>query len=484
MKKILEYLEFLDEVAMNPIELQKPNASTNQPRSEILYNRIKMGQPIELNNGNEVVIDPIKSQTAMNVLQSGNLNQIAAAFKGGKRAQAQFVTQQGETLPLNALKKASYFGGGGGGKGGGAAQTAVQEAAQAVAMAVGAKTNQQSPDDITPQAIQRAQRQFAITTPREKILELTQNAQWAQTFANATNALYESYPSARKLVFHHGSSWIKNLEATFNRINRAEGKYFSNINKWNPSDIWAVSRDAPRPQDEVGTLVGLNAWLQEMFETGQVYGISLKKAPKNATAKRVNYHGDVDELLDVSIKDLVTSKTNKLFGSKDSYIVFEGSEVLGDFDHLRHLIEKDNLVQFRSFGGDDPIQAEIKGKHAAHGKIGHGGINKILTKYGMQPLTPRADILAQSQKSMEDTIERIIINASRVNPETAEAARDNITDIAKGMKRNLLVSKFQAVETLANVKDASPEQQTQFIQELIGLASSQAELSSVFIKIS
>lgn len=482
---LINGINVLLETQLSVAEILKPNSQTGEPRVEILYNLIQRGDDIELKDGSTVKIDPAQSKQALAVLKTNEETSIRELFGARGESGKVFVTTNGQRLALSAFKKTAVFGGGTGGSGGGAEKTAVQESAQAVLLAAAHGKKSISESDLTPAALKAANKWYNISVPVEQVISLLQDNSWRQSLIVATNTILKT-ENVSGMVFHHQDEWVKHLENTFNYVNRNEGKFFSNINKWNPSDIWAVRPGVKPPMgDEANTLVELNAWIQSKYESDDVIGFSLKKVGKTAQIKRINYHGDVDELLNITIKQLLISKKNELFGSKDANIVFE-SYAATPFS----ILDEDE-IQFRSFGGDDPIQGEIKGKHAAHGKVGHGAINKILSRLGMKTITDRKTIYEMrdmDKKSKAEryapVVERIIDNAKIVNPTIAKAAEAELRTIASEIDHNVLISKFQAVELMAIIKRTrNKEKRETFIQQLIGMAQSRTELSSVFVKV-
>lgn len=156
----------------------------------------------------------------------------------------------------------------------------------------------------------------------------------------------------------------------------------------------------------------------------------------------------------------------------------------------KNILSEAGEVQFRSFSQDDPIQGEIKGKFASHGKVGNGPINSILLKLKLPQLTKRNNIFSMINKAETAPLKKyakiistIIANAKIVDINVARDAEVLFKKKMLEMDPTQVVSKFQAVELMAIVKRARQDKRDSFVQELLGFASSRTQLSSVFVKV-
>jgi sugar diacid utilization regulator len=87
----------------------------------------------------------------------------------------------------------------------------------------------------------------------------------------------------------------------------------------------------------------------------------------------------------------------------------------------------------------------------------------------------------------EDIIDEIVSMAASINPEVARAAstvdsKMAFANAAKSKPQHL-ISKYQAVQLLSILKKMSKSKSGEFIQKAIQYASSQSDLSSVFVKV-
>ena len=486
----------INEVKMNDVELLKPNSTTGEERIDILLKRIEDGETIELDKGGVMTVDKDASKAFVDVLKKGDRTAVRNFIKNGPKYLDIMIDTDGDAHKLTALKKAPYFGGGAGAKSATAETTAAQEATQAMIIALSNRLNRDlTIEDLTVENLQKVTSDYDVETPVDKAIPFIEDKQWSMSLINTANELRKKL-STKGMVIHHASPWVKSLEKVFNQANKDEtgARIFSGKDKWNPSDIWAVRKGVEVKRD-INDLVELKAWIQEMFERKDVYGISLKKTPKNTRVKTYNFDGDVDDLLTTTIKDLLVSKKNKLFSSKGAFVMFEGIIPLRDV-----LEERSNELEIRSFKTNTDINAEIKGRYAAGGKIGFGPMNSLLKRMGLPQLTHRKVIGKLLNKKLKDDayehgekvdrvayykkiFNKIIAMAKIVSPEIAKEARRDVKEISADLRFNEFAAKYQAVELVSNLKQAPEEQQRDFIQRVIQYASSRDELSSVFTKV-
>jgi len=478
-------IDLLAEVKMNDAELLKPNATTGDQRIDILLKRIQAGQPVELNNGKSIIIDKVKSKAFINILKLDDEDDIIDGLKQGNKYLDLIADKEGNTYKLTDLSKADYFGGGAGSMKPTATSTAHQESAQAMAIAVAVMLRRKlKPEDLTEENFKKAAAKYDVDSSVKDALAVITNPNWVKSLVNTTNELRGEINLGGKVI-HRGSSWVKELEGKFNEVNKDEaGRIFPGKDKWNPADIWLVKKGTKLP-DNIKNLQALNAWIEKMFEEDKIVGVSLKQTPKGTQSKIYNLGNDIDDLLNISITDLLVSKTNKLFRSKDASIMFEQAP-------LSSLInEKANEFVVRSFKAQDNVAGEISGRYAAGGKIGFGLVNRILSSMNLDQVTHRNDLRPLLDKKNKDDKEKyykkifnkIIAMAKTIDPAVASAAKKDFSNLAKTLDFNRLATKYQAVETLAIIKAAPKKKQEEFIQKVVQYASSRSDLSSVYIKV-
>jgi hypothetical protein len=164
-------------------------------------------------------------------------------------------------------------------------------------------------------------------------------------------------------VFHRGSSFVGEINTLFANLNKAEKpKPFSNMNKWTPADIWAVKSGASFDFNRHSTLGEFTNDLKELYASGDLIGISLKKATSDTvTVVENNTTGFIRT--PVKYGGFTKQSDKSFFNSKDYYILLGGQK-----------------MQLRTFDNAKSWQGEVKGKSAAAGKIGGGVLESIMIR--------------------------------------------------------------------------------------------------------
>jgi hypothetical protein len=529
MKVLREYLRMINEVGyLNAGQLIKKNTKRGNPnfqipRTQILLKKLEKGEPLELRNGTKVNVDlknelngpfvqTLAQAAGVALTDEPMLHQIVKQSLAHKvkANNHKFTATNGQSYFTSDLAKTEEFGGepnrasSASGddesrnlvKGSAAKSTDLQESLQAATYALGSKKGNLTVDDITLENLKAVAGKFDTPITPEQMIDFLNadtasvnkkrkkqvpHGPWTISAYASPNTFLPKFPQAKPLTFHRGSPWVKRLEQKFNAIRGNDVP--PDINKWNPSDMWAVASSHPLPGEEVTDIAGLNEWVHRMFDSEQVIGISLKQITKEGGAKaiKVNYPGDPDDIFRITMHRLVTNKRNDLFGSGNSNIIFESKSLLSTMLYEKR--ERD--IAFRSFDTGQAVSGEvsIKGSSARHGKVGSGEINDIFHRYGLSPLTPPRKIEEEFGVDKEGLIGQMIDNARAVSPEAADAAEDILPELAKTLDWNKIASKFQAIEVVSKIAQLPKNKQVEVIQEMYKFASSQNALSSVFVKV-
>ena len=327
-------------------------------RGEVLVQAIKDGTPIETNKG-KVVLTWIDDDARI-AAEGGDYT---TAFKSGRSFKKVFVTDKGDELKLSDIKKSAMFGGGKG-SGGGAAQTAAAECAQCIyAAAIFSGKKLSEGDELPSTEWGSYSANFDVDKSLGDIETLLDQSWWDSSIAIG-NEMKKNIKG--DYVFHRGSSFVNEIETIFKNLNKAEKpKPFSDINKWTPADIWAVKSGASFDFNQYSTLGEFTNELKELYDSGDLIGISLKKV----TSDRVNVvenntTGFIRRPVEYGGYDKQSDRS--FFNSKDYYIY------LGK--------DKKVKMQLRTFDNAKSWQGEVKGKSAAAGKIGGGVLESIMVR--------------------------------------------------------------------------------------------------------
>jgi len=328
-------------------------------RGEVLVQAVKDGTPIETNKG--VVKLSWMDDESRIAAEGGDY---VTAFKSGRSFKKVFVTDNGDKLKLSDIKKSAMFGGGKG-SGGGAEQTAAAECAQCIyASAIFGGERLSVGDEIPSIEWSKYSSNFDVDMSLDQVESLL-NQGWWDSSISIGNEMKKNIKGT--YVFHRGSSFVNEINTLFKNLNKAEKpKPFADINKWNPADIWAVKSGSSFDFNKHSTLGEFTNELKELYGSGDLIGISLKKVTSDrVTVVENNNDGFIRRPTIYGGYD--AQNDNKFFNSKDYYI------------YLGPKNDK-NKMQLRTFSEASSWQGEVKGKTAAAGKIGGGVLEAIMVR--------------------------------------------------------------------------------------------------------
>ena len=274
------------------------------------------------------------------------------------------------------------------------------------------------------------------------------------------------------MKFHRGSTWVKSLGTNWKRLNKKAGLPFTDVNKWNPADIWLIGSDTVSNEFlESEAMEELNAKIKEAFKDKDVYGVSLKLMMGATHVDTVNYRPNQ---VVPKFKEKTVGKVN-FYRSKDVYLKYESGE-----------------IQFRGFGGKvDSWQGELGGAHSKLGKIGRGSINTVLRKLALKPgkltksnsIPEEAKLLKRIKDERADFIENDFFPlAKKEGVETKLATFQKKLQGEKNKKRKSalwLKSKYLGLYLFDIIRDKEKE----VVPNFITYASSASELSSTHLKL-
>lgn len=465
-------------------------------RIDVLVSKIENQEPMVLANGQSVILDVQANQPIVDILKTKDRKQIEPELKKGQMYARVFVDSHGNQYALNHFAKTGEFGGGGGGVRGGSVTEQLSEIGQILSLAIASTIDRPiEATDLTLENINQV-KSFLDPEPSVQLINdvvnlIQTNKQWAKSFVEVANKLDAVIKLSGK-TFHRDSQWTSQLKQTWTTANNQHTpRPFSNINKWNPADIWIVDKNLEVPSPGI-TLEELNQWMIEQYNTGKLYGISLKKTTAAATVNVYNLD-PIGDQMKVVMKDLIITSSGRLeqlFKSKHTYMKYESIIPLSMRYNALMEADTEGKVQYRSFDSGQSIQGEIQGKKAAHGKIGFGSINAVLRSLTGKSITDMKNLKASisTPKGKREIVKHLIDMSQAV-------LGDNVTGskraqlIKQGMEwsDDNLLSKFQAVELLFHIHNfrvKHKKKADQFLTTLFQYASSQAPLSSVFIKVS
>ena len=434
----------LQETALTPAELSKDATlgKDKVPRIEILIDKIKKGEELELNDGSKFIVN--NKEEVLSQLQ-------------GKTSISKAITlidKDGNQITTSNLKKTAEFGGGGGMRGG-SDLTAKAESAQCIANAIRYSLGSNiTIDDINPENINSSKNKVQVDQ-FEGGVEILEDPKWKQSSVNIANALASQYPGS--FIQNRGSNWVKNLEKSVKPLLKQAG--ISDINKWSPADIWMV---AP---SEMGitwpdTLNEINSLLLEKYEEGTIIGVSLKKASDGVTLKLFN--SPTSEKITYEFKG-IDPRPN----ATKSFVYF------GD----------DGSIEFRTFGGLGSFQGEILGKKAAGGKVGYGIIKKAFLDNGIT-LPDQQEIrdeVVSNDPKFKEKFQELWNSTQGLNVGDFENQFNNPN---RSENQNLVyrISKYLSLSVVNAINNANNP--SKIVTDIVNYASSKTAQSAIFVKAS
>ena len=409
--------------------------------------------------------------------------------KRGLLNKYEFVdTEGGRYIGTGSFFKTKEFGSTGG-SGGGSKVTQEAESGQCVYNACYANTVGFSNGDL-----QKAYDSSNVDVTESQFGKINKlQEQWV--ISMQTSAIALARFNNKNLIFtnsyehHRGSQFVKMIEKKFKELNRKEPYPFSNINKWNPADIWIVRTSAKQEIktdiNDATNIIQLNDLLTRWLTSNALVGVSLKQVGNRAKVTYHNYTERGDWRKPKWVFKSVSMGLRTFGKSKDVYINFP-----------------EGKMQCRAFEGDSAWQGTIKGKLADHGKVsGSAGQESIMGKYVKEHLrkTLSKDRNIKSDyynnydirlRAWWEMLEKIKTEHGWQLNEMPKSQAD-LGSIIHAYKDqggqlapvNFWVSKYMGTELAYYIHEATKEQRDNLITSILSYASSQSEKSAPFVKI-
>ena len=429
----------LSETALTPSESNGINSKTKVQRIDILINKIKNNQSLELEKSEETftVSDPNGSK--VKELENWDLSKGAIKLED----------KDGNIISTSKLKKSSDFGGGKG-SGAGSTQTGIQESSQCAVNALVQKMGQITAEDLTPENIKSISSDIDTTSSIDEIIEFIMSRDdFHNTFITTGEKLNKYLGDG--FDFHRGSNFVEKIYSAWSKIRKENGWRIKD-DKWNPSDIWAVkSTDI---EFNNSNIEALNTQILDLFEKKQLVGISLKKLGPNPKLTIPIENKPTEEIIYSS------SKVSP--NSKDAYInMSDGSEM--------------QLRTFKTNGTS--FQGEISGKTAKQGKIGGGIIKTFFNKQGIEIPSSSISLNNAENPSKEFISEFILLVKNYGGFDISEEEL-----IKKGV--DWISSKYQALSIIKAIEENDKDKVNKVLADIFGYAKSVSSISSIYLKVS
>jgi len=445
----------LNEISLSPAELKKPFPPRNEfhglynDRGEKFLEKIEKKEKFELNNGQEITIDIEASSDAINFLKNKDYAQL-----GGRNKL--FKSMDGESYSLSQFKKTKEFGSGKG-FGGGALATSIQESSQCVVNSISylIKKGQISEEDLTEENINKGYELSDVSNSIEEVKDFILNqSTWKDTFIGTANILFKNFYNPN-FEQHRGSDFVNKIYEAYKIAKKAKNSSL-NSDKWNPADIWLVDKSILEMAFPT-TIEDLNGTLADLFADKKLIGVSLKKT--DANPKLSVYNLSLEEKEGFNYVGYDSKPTNNNTAIEYS----------------------DGSITFRTFNFATNFAGEIKGKKAAHGKIGQGPINDILDYFDINKLPSPKEL----QEAFSESNEDLILDFHQTYNKIVESiSLEDFRELVESKDLNYLVSKYLSTKLTSHIENQDKATQDEIISDIIRYASSSTRLSSVFVKVS
>jgi len=277
---------------------------------------------------------------------------------------------------------------------------------------------------------------------------------WTNTFILSANILLSNYPNPN-FQQHRGSEFVNKIYGAFAIAKKKSGVSMQS-DKWNPSDIWMVDisilgMEFPTELNE------LNATLADLYSSNKLIGVSLKKT--GAEAKLGTYNLSKEDKAGYTYEGADSRPTNN-----NTVILYN-----------------DGSITFRTFNFAGNFAGEIKGKTAAHGKIGHGAINDVLNSLNLKTLPSTSELQTKFKSNDSNLLDDFYANYIKI---VGKISREEFNQIVDEKDLNWLVSKYLSTSLASIIESQSDDIKNEIISDIIRYASSSTKSSSVFAKIS
>ena len=385
LEKTKEYTS--DTNNLHTVSMSKPNLLANPERWELFQKHAKEGVPFKM-------VSSYKGDTNIVSCDVANMSIEQLPTKGRTTL---IPMQNGTLVPISKFAKTSEFGGGGKRKRSAATDTALGEAyAGLCATAFSMNSSTTYTDEDLLAAYKKGDYSSNDKYAFKHII--TASKSWKSS-AQFSAAEINRIARGTKIVASHNSRIHSIIAKIFKEVNKND-KQFSDLNKWNPADIWMYSStvgiegiisiikdlfyDGSKIKkglswDEFNKGIAYMAYANVDGYTpscglGVLFGISLKQTVSEVSSHSTynfNVNSNGTKLPTFNMLEVTAGKTG-FFNSMDTYAFYSDEN------------GKEYSMQYRSFSASSiSFQGEItlRGSAAKHGKIGKGTLDIACKNY-------------------------------------------------------------------------------------------------------
>jgi hypothetical protein len=454
LKQILEKIDIPSDTIIRKIkEAPIKSATLGKRKNDVRFlDKINKGDTFEMEDGSKIIIDPKQSAESIQKIQNQDY------------ANLTFTDTSGKTHKLTKFKKTPEFGGK-------IDDTKIMESAHCYALAI-AYYVKQGPIDEDDLLGATSSEQFAqaaqyvdVDAELDEIEEFFDRKEaWYLSIVKATNKIYELFPN-KNYTIHRNSETVEMLYNAFRfslekKVDKSLDFSDMKDDKWNPADIWLIN-DKVDPEEFSGNVEVLNGQIADLYEDGDMVGISLKMISKKNPAIEKVYN---DPGVDPETYTYEGYKTT--IGSAGADIIFTGGSATA-----------------RMFQTTKGFAVEIKGIAAQGGKAGLGAVNNVLKRNGLTPLP--SDIqkeLDAFEANSEGHYNKLYYLIDRFVP--GGISKENFKKTYESSDLAWKIGNYYSLELIQRLEDNQPEPTNEILDDIIRYAYSTTKDSSKFVKIS
>ena len=464
--------EYINEAPLGPADLAGFHSVTKELRVDILKKLIKDGTPIKMvpNKGHKKDLFTVTDKK----LALDGLDQFT---RDGKSFS--IGTNDGKNVISSHIFKSKLFGGEMAGAGPGTKATAETESAQALWCAAITAEGKGKPfeyytDEILSKHTNRA---FTGGTSLKIMLKIPDD--WKMSAYKSAQVLIKGGFINKGMTFHRDDRVMNGVYSIKKDAYRNSDLKNLNNDKWNPGDIWAVSKDYNEADIPTDTIRGLNKYMLEQYNLRNLVGISLKGIMKGDGQfkeynKEVPAPTDDYKLAKLQVKG---AKRGTFWSTKECNITTTDGMTL-------------DLKPNKNLG---TMKIEIKGKSARGGSIGYGPVEDTAVIVKLPKMRSNADIV-----KLAKLITSPVGKNGKHDRKTLGARRDFYNRASKYEKMTRKVfdeeiekkdtqwvhAKMGGIEILDMINNASAIKANRAVTRMINYAGSKLEDSSVYVKVS
>lgn len=303
---------------------------------------------------------------------------------------------------------------------------------------------------------------------------------WMNSGVVIANKFAKQLVGSTRYTFLRGGDIVKDIEDTYNKLKKPAGITL-NINKWNPSDIWAMKHTNFEPVFDHKTLDEYNEYLLSNYNNKNLIGLSLKKLSGSAkTCNEELFNGGKKR---PQAKFLSYSIAGKR-GNGAWRDIYKKQGTASKDVYLKYKVgNKTFEMQIRTFSnGMSGWQGEIKGTSAAGGKIGGGNLQNALELAGIpsSQFIDQSTFKSQSKITNKKTIKQFTKMYNELSDD--KMTETEMTLFVSDYNDNWLYSKYLCLQFIYVM--ITKKKKDVVMSMLDSIASSSTPKSSVFLKYS